>query len=103
MRYILFNDELLLRTQTSPVQVRTMRSQELPIKIISPGRCFRNDSLDATHSPMFHQIEGLVVGKDITMAQFKGTLELFVKSYSEVIQEQNSDHITSHSQSQVQK
>ena len=74
-----FNNELLLRTQTSPVQVRTMRSQELPIKIISPGRCFRNDSLDATHSPMFHQIEGLVVGKDITMAQFKGTLELFVK------------------------
>ena len=74
-----FNDELLLRTQTSPVQVRTMRSQELPIKIISPGRCFRNDSLDATHSPMFHQIEGLVVGKDITMAQFKGTLELFVQ------------------------
>ena len=73
------NDELLLRTQTSPVQVRTMRSQELPIKIISPGRCFRNDSLDATHSPMFHQIEGLVVGKDITMAQFKGTLELFVQ------------------------
>ena len=74
-----FNENLLLRTQTSPVQVRTMRNQELPIKIISPGRCFRNDSLDATHSPMFHQIEGLVVGKDITMAQFKGTLELFVK------------------------
>ncbi len=74
-----FNDELLLRTQTSPVQVRTMKSEELPIRIISPGRCFRNDSLDATHSPMFHQIEGLVVGKDITMAQFKGTLELFVK------------------------
>ena len=74
-----FNDELLLRTQTSPVQVRTMRSQELPIKIISPGRCFRFDAPDATHSPMFHQIEGLVVGKDITMAQFKGTLELFVQ------------------------
>ena len=74
-----FNENLLLRTQTSPVQVRTMRSQELPIKIVSPGRCFRNDSLDATHSPMFHQIEGLVVGKDITMAQFKGTLELFVQ------------------------
>lgn len=73
------NDELLLRTQTSPVQVRTMKNEELPIKIISPGRCFRNDSLDATHSPMFHQIEGLVVGKDITMAEFKGTLELFVK------------------------
>ena len=74
-----FNENLLLRTQTSPVQVRTMRSEELPIKIVSPGRCFRNDSLDATHSPMFHQIEGLVVGKDITMAQFKGTVEMFVK------------------------
>ena len=74
-----FNDELLLRTQTSPVQVRTMRSQELPIKIISPGRCFRFDSPDATHSPMFHQIEGLVVGKDVTMAQLKGTLDMFVK------------------------
>ena len=74
-----FNENLLLRTQTSPVQVRTMRSQELPIKIVSPGRCFRNDSLDATHSPMFHQIEGLVVGKDVTMAQFKGTVEMFVK------------------------
>ena len=73
------NSELLLRTQTSPVQVRTMKSQELPIKVISPGRCFRFDSPDATHSPMFHQIEGLVVGKNITMAQFKGTLELFVK------------------------
>ena len=58
------NSELLLRTQTSPVQVRTMKSQELPIKVISPGRCFRNDSLDATHSPM---------------AQLKGTLDNFVK------------------------
>ena len=73
------NSELLLRTQTSPVQVRTMKSQELPIKVISPGRCFRFDSPDATHSPMFHQIEGLVVGKDVTMAQLKGTLDNFVK------------------------
>ena len=73
------NNELLLRTQTSPVQVRTMKSAELPIKIISPGRCFRFDSPDATHSPMFHQIEGLVVGKDVTMAQLKGTLNMFVK------------------------
>jgi phenylalanyl-tRNA synthetase alpha chain len=73
------NDDLLLRTQTSPVQIRTMKSQELPIKVISPGRCFRNDSPDATHSPMFHQIEGLVVGKDVTMAQLKGTLNTFVK------------------------
>ena len=73
------NSELLLRTQTSPVQVRTMKNQELPIKIIAPGRCFRFDAPDATHSPMFHQIEGLVVGKDVTMAQLKGTLEMFVK------------------------
>lgn len=73
------NSELLLRTQTSSVQVRTMKSQELPIKVISPGRCFRFDSPDATHSPMFHQIEGLVVGKDVTMAQLKGTLDNFVK------------------------
>lgn len=73
------NSELLLRTQTSPVQVRTMKSEELPIKIVSPGRCFRFDSPDATHSPMFHQIEGLVVGKDVTMAQLKGTLNMFVK------------------------
>lgn len=73
------NSELLLRTQTSPVQVRTMKDQELPIKIIAPGRCFRFDAPDATHSPMFHQIEGLVVGKDVTMAQLKGTLDMFVK------------------------
>lgn len=72
-------DNLLLRTQTSPVQVRTMRNSELPIKIISPGRCFRRDTPDATHSPMFHQIEGMVVGKDVTMAQLKWTLESFVK------------------------
>lgn len=73
------NSELLLRTQTSPVQIRTMKNNELPIKIISPGRCFRFDAPDSTHSPMFHQIEGLVVGKDITMAQLKGTLNTFVK------------------------
>lgn len=73
------SDDLLLRTQTSPVQVRTMRNEELPIKVISPGRCFRFDSPDATHSPMFHQTEGLVVGKDVTMAQLKGTLDTFVK------------------------
>ena len=73
------SDNLLLRTQTSPVQVRTMRNEELPIKVISPGRCFRFDSPDATHSPMFHQTEGLVVGKDVTMAQLKGTLDTFVK------------------------
>jgi len=73
------NDELVLRTQTSPVQVRTMKSMDLPIRVISPGRCFRSDSPDATHSPMFHQIEGLVVDKNVTMAELKGTLDTFVK------------------------
>ncbi len=72
-------DNLLLRTQTSPVQVRTMKQSEPPIKIISPGRCFRKDEVDATHSPMFHQIEGLVVDKNITLADLKGTLNAFVK------------------------
>lgn len=73
------NDELVLRTQTSPVQIRTMKKSEPPIKIVSPGRCFRFDEIDATHSPMFHQIEGLVIDKDITMADLKGTLDLVAK------------------------
>lgn len=72
-------EELLLRTQTSPIQVRTMKNQKPPIKIIAPGRCFRNDEIDATHSPMFHQIEGLVIDKNITMADLKGTLDMFAK------------------------
>lgn len=72
-----FSDSLLLRTQTSPVQIRTMLEEELPIRMISPGRCFRSDTPDATHSPMFHQVEGLVVGKDITFANLKHTLEEF--------------------------
>lgn len=72
-------EELLLRTQTSPIQVRTMKGQKPPIKIIAPGRCFRNDEIDATHSPMFHQIEGLVIDKNITMADLKGTLDMFAK------------------------
>jgi phenylalanyl-tRNA synthetase alpha chain len=72
-------EDLILRTQTSPIQVRTMKSQKPPIKIIAPGRCFRNDEIDATHSPMFHQIEGLVIDKNITMADLKGTLDMFAK------------------------
>jgi phenylalanyl-tRNA synthetase alpha chain len=72
-------EDLLLRTQTSPIQVRTMKSQKPPIRVIAPGRCFRNDEIDATHSPMFHQIEGLVVDKGITMADLKGTLDIFAK------------------------
>ena len=71
--------DTLLRTQTSPVQVRTLLKQEPPIKVISPGRCFRCDTPDATHSPMFHQIEGLVVDEGITMADLKGTLDSFAK------------------------
>ncbi len=72
-------DDLLLRTHTSPVQIRTMKKMKPPIKIISPGRCFRFDELDATHSPMFHQLEGLVVGEGITMADLKGTLDMIAK------------------------
>ncbi len=72
-------ENILLRTQTSPVQARTLLKQKPPIKIISPGRCFRCDTPDATHSPMFHQVEGLVVGEKITMADLKGTLDRFAK------------------------
>ena len=72
-------EDTLLRTQTSPVQVRTLMSKEPPIMVISPGRCFRCDTPDATHSPMFHQVEGLVVDEGITMADLKGTLDSFAK------------------------
>jgi len=72
-------ENTLLRTQTSPVQVRTLMKQNPPIKIISPGRCFRCDTPDATHSPMFHQVEGLSVDECITMADLKGTLDYFAK------------------------
>lgn len=72
-------DNILLRTQTSPVQIRVMENKKPPIRIISPGRVYRSDALDATHSPLFHQIEGLVVDKGVTFADLKGTLEIFVK------------------------
>ena len=72
-------DDILLRTQTSTVQVRTLLKEKPPIKGIAPGRCFRCDTPDATHSPMFHQIEGLVVDEGITMADLKGTLDSFAK------------------------
>lgn len=68
-----------LRTQTSPVQIRAMKDQELPIKVIAPGKVYRTDEIDATHSPLFHQIEGLIIDKGITMADLKGTLEYVVK------------------------
>ncbi len=73
------NDNIVLRTQTSPVQVRTMLSHSLPIRIISPGRVYRSDAIDATHSPVFHQIEGLVVDEGITLGDLKATLEVFAK------------------------
>lgn len=73
------NKEIVLRTQTSPVQVRVMEKGKLPIKMIAPGRVFRSDEVDATHSPSFHQVEGLLVDKNVTFAELKGTLELFAK------------------------
>lgn len=73
------NDEILLRSQTSSVQIRVMENKKPPIKLISPGRVYRSDSVDATHSPVFHQVEGLVVDKGITMGDLVGTLQLFAR------------------------
>jgi len=72
-------EEMILRSQTSPVQVRVMEKQKPPIKIICPGKVYRSDEVDATHSPVFHQIEGLVIDKQISMGDLKGTLEMFAK------------------------
>ena len=71
----------LLRTHTSPVQIRTMLASEPPIYIVAPGRVFRRDTPDATHMPVFHQIEGLVIDRDITMADLAGTIEAFTKAF----------------------
>ena len=71
----------LLRTHTSPVQIRTMLDQEPPIYIVAPGRVFRRDTADATHMPVFHQIEGLVVDRDISLADLAGTIEAFTEAY----------------------
>lgn len=73
------DDDILLRTQTSPVQIRTLLKEKPPIKVISPGRVFRCDTPDATHSPMFHQVEGLLVDEGVTMSDLKGTLDSFAK------------------------
>ena len=72
-------EKMILRTQTSPCQIRVMENQKPPIRVIAPGRVYRSDAVDATHSPLFHQIEGLVVDKGITMADLKGNLESFAK------------------------
>ncbi|HPD00242.1 MAG: phenylalanine--tRNA ligase subunit alpha [Bacteroidales bacterium] len=74
------NENILLRTQTSSVQIRVMENKKPPIKIICPGRVYRSDAVDATHSPIFHQVEGLVVDKGVTMGDLVGTLKLFAKS-----------------------
>ena len=71
--------DIVLRTQTSPVQARTMETGKLPIRMISPGRVFRSDEVDATHSPSFHQVEGLVIDKNITFSDLKGTLAEFAR------------------------
>ncbi len=73
------SDNIVLRSQTSPVQVRTMEKGKLPIRMLAPGRVFRSDEVDATHSPSFHQIEGLVIDKNITFADLKGTLAEFAR------------------------
>lgn len=74
------SDDVVLRTQTSPVQIRAMQTRRPPIRIISPGRVYRCDPADATHSPMFHQLEGLVIDKHITLCDLKGTLDQFARS-----------------------
>lgn len=75
-----FSENVLLRTQTSPVQIRSMIGKKPPIRMISPGRVYRSDVADATHSPMFHQCEGLVIDKNVTMGDLKGTLATFAKA-----------------------
>jgi phenylalanyl-tRNA synthetase alpha chain len=74
------DSKLVLRTHTSPVQIRTMLDQSPPIYVICPGKVYRADELDATHTPVFHQVEGLVIDENITMADLKGTLDYFAKS-----------------------
>ena len=73
------DSRVMLRSQTSPMQVRAMDSMELPIRILAPGRVYRKDEVDATHSPMFHQVEGMVIDKGVTMADLKGTLNTVVE------------------------
>ncbi len=75
------NDEYLLRTHTSPIQVRVMEKQKPPLKIIAPGRVFRRDAIDASHSPVFHQVEGFMVDKNIRFSDLKGVLDLFTKEF----------------------
>jgi len=73
--------EVLLRTHTSPVQIRVMQERTPPLAVVAPGRCYRRDTLDARHSPVFHQLEGLVVGEGITFGDLAGTIESFTRAY----------------------
>ncbi|MES2094685.1 MAG: phenylalanine--tRNA ligase subunit alpha [Actinomycetota bacterium] len=73
------DSHLVLRTQTSPVQIRSLLTRELPVYVISPGKVFRTDELDATHTPVFHQVEGIAVDRGLTMAHLRGTLEHFAR------------------------
>lgn len=73
------DDNIVLRTHTSPIQARTMLSRKPPIRVVCPGRVYRADEVDATHSPVFHQMEGLVIDKDVTMADLRGTLNAFAE------------------------
>ncbi len=75
-----FENGLLLRTHTSPVQIRTMQSRQPPIKIIAPGKCYRRDNPDASHSPGFHQLEGLYIDEGVSLSHLKGTLEFFARA-----------------------
>ncbi|SHE92751.1 phenylalanyl-tRNA synthetase, alpha subunit [Caldanaerobius fijiensis DSM 17918] len=75
------NEDIVLRSQTSPVQIRTMEKHKPPIRVIVPGRVYRSDEVDATHSPIFHQIEGLVVDKHVTMGDLKGVLGVFAREF----------------------
>ena len=77
--YFTEDSSILLRTQTSPMQIHAMETRDLPIRIIAPGRVYRKDEVDATHSPMFHQIEGMVIDKGVTMSDLKATLNLVVE------------------------
>ena len=77
--YLTEDSSILLRTQTSPMQIRAMEAHGVPIRMISPGRVYRKDEVDATHSPMFHQIEGLVIDRGVTMADLKGTLNAVIR------------------------
>jgi phenylalanyl-tRNA synthetase alpha chain len=93
----------VLRTHTSPVQIRTMMKQKPPIRIVAPGRVFRRDNPDATHSPTFHQIEGLYVDKNVTVADLKGTVEFFFQQLLDPIPKCGSVRISSRTPSRVSR